>query len=125
VPAIPDGPPRNVLLSAVLVVALVSGVGVAIVLSYASSSFSDPAQLRQAFGIAVLGTVSLVQSAGRQTWQAAKLTTFASCAVLLIAAYGVVMVVGVQDAWAELIPQQTVHDVFSRLAELATFLEVR
>lgn len=125
VPAIADGPSRNVLLSAVLVVALAAGAGVAILLSFAGSSFSNPAQLRQAFGIAVLGTVSLVQSAGRQTWQAAKLTTFASCALLLIAAYGAVMMAGANEAWADLVPQRVVQDVLDRVADMTTFLGVR
>jgi polysaccharide chain length determinant protein (PEP-CTERM system associated) len=77
VPVVPDGPPRGVLISLVLFVAIGSGAALAFVLVHVNECFSDPTQLRRAFSLPVLGTVSAVQSRGQRTWRVAEMSSFA------------------------------------------------
>ncbi len=89
VPAVPNGPSRPKLLTAVLVFGLAAGAAFAIFLSIINETFSDPAQLRQAFNLPVLGTVTPVQTATRQTFAFATDTTFLMLSALLALVYGV------------------------------------
>ena len=60
VPLEPTGPPRLIFTLAVLVVAGGAGAGVAIVLILLDRSFSQSEDLERAYGIPVIGTVSIV-----------------------------------------------------------------
>jgi len=91
VPAIPDGPPRAVMIIAVFVASLIAGVGFAVLLSFTNTAFNDPKHLREAFGIAVLGTVSMVHSHAQRGWQVAKLSSFAGCLLLLVVSLGALL----------------------------------
>jgi polysaccharide chain length determinant protein (PEP-CTERM system associated) len=122
IPALPDGPSRAILISVVLAVGLGSGIGAAFLLSQARPTFSDPLGLRQAFGLAVLGTVSLVQSARQHSWQVAKLSTFTVCALLLLGIYGVVMAAETQVGWKNIVTRQTVEDLYARWDDLRDLL---
>jgi polysaccharide chain length determinant protein (PEP-CTERM system associated) len=122
VPVLPDGPSRAILISVVLAVGIGSGIGAAFLLSQARPTFSDPLRLREAFGIAVLGTVSLAQSARQHGWQIAKLSTFTACALLLLGAYGVVMAAETQVGWKKIVPPGTVADLYAELEELRDLL---
>ena len=122
VPAIPDGPSRAILISVVLVVAVGAGIGAAFLLSQARPTFSDPLRLRQAFGLAVLGTVSLAQSAREHSWQVAKLSTFALCALLLVGTYGVVLGAETQVGWTKILPRHSVEKLYGRLADFGDLL---
>ncbi len=68
--------------------------------------------------MAVLGTVSMVQSARQHSWQVAKLSTFATCALLLVGTYGMVMAAETQVGWAKIVPQKAVEDFYGRLVDL-------
>ena len=122
VPAIPDGPSRAMLISVVLVLAVGAGIGAAFLLSQARPTFSDPLRLRHAFGLAVLGTVSLAQSAREHTWQVAKLSTFALCALLLLGAYGAVLGAETQVGWTKILPRHSIEKLYGRLADFGDFL---
>jgi hypothetical protein len=113
-PVAPDGPSRSVLISLVLLVALASGISFAFVLVHINECFSDPAQLRRAFNLPVLGTVSAVQSAGQRTWRMAEVSTFAGGCALLAMAYGMFLLTDARIAWRELVPAELIsafHDV--------------
>lgn len=113
-PVAPDGPSRSVLISLVLLVALASGVSFAFVLVHINECFSDPAQLRRAFNLPVLGTVSAVQSAGQRTWRMAEVSTFAGGCALLAMTYGMFLLTDARIAWRELVPAELIsafHDV--------------
>jgi polysaccharide chain length determinant protein (PEP-CTERM system associated) len=113
VPVTADGPSRSVLISLVLLVALASGAAFAFVLVHVNECFSDPAQLRQAFNLPVLGTVSAVQSAGQRTWRMAEVSTFAGGCALLVMAYGMILLTDARIAWRELVPAELIsafHD---------------
>jgi protein tyrosine kinase modulator len=122
VPAIPNGPSRAILISVVLVLAVGAGIGAAFLLSQARPTFSDPLRLRQAFGLAVLGTVSLVQSAREHSWQVAKLSSFALCTLLLLGAYGAVLGAETQVGWTKILPRHSVEKLYGRLADFADYL---
>ena len=89
VPAVPNGPSRPMLLTAVLGFGLAAGAGFAIFLSIINETFNDPAQLRQAFNLPVLGTVTPVQTAARRTFAFATHSTFYMLSLLLAVVHAV------------------------------------
>ena len=106
VPMAADGPSRSVLISLVLLVSLASGASFAFVLVHINECFSDPSQLRRAFNLPVLGTVSAVQSAGQRTWRMAEVSTFAGGCALLAMTYGMFLLTDARIAWRELVPPE-------------------
>ena len=92
VSAVPNGPSRPMLLSAVLLFGLAAGTGFAIFLSIINETFHDPAKLQQAFNIRVLGIVTPVQTAARQTYALAKHSTFLMSLTLLVGVYAVLTI---------------------------------
>ena len=89
VPSQPNGPPRTVLLTAVLLFALVAGSGFAVFLSIINETFNDPQRLRQAFNIPLLGVVAPVRTATEQTLAVANHMSFATVFGVLVAGYAV------------------------------------
>ena len=108
VPVTADGPSRSVLISLVLLVAIASGASFAFVLVHVNECFADPAQLRRAFNLPVLGTVSAVQSPGQRTWRMAEVSTFAGGCALLVTVYGMILLTGVKVGWSELLPAELI-----------------
>jgi hypothetical protein len=108
VPMTPDGPSRSVLISLVLLVAIASGASFAFVLVHVNECFSDPSQLRRAFNLPVLGTVSAVQSAGQRTWRMAEVATFAGGCALLIMVYGMILLSDSRVDWRGLVPAELI-----------------
>jgi polysaccharide chain length determinant protein (PEP-CTERM system associated) len=106
VPITPDGPSRSVLITLVLLVALAAGASFAFVLVHVNECFADPRQLRRAFNLPVLGTVSAVQSPGQRTWRLAEVSSFAGGCALLAAAYGVILLAETQVGWSNLVPAE-------------------
>lgn len=64
VPSIPVGPHREIFLALVLVVGLGSGIGFAVLLALSSETFASTAELKAAFGVPVLGSISTSSGAG-------------------------------------------------------------
>jgi polysaccharide chain length determinant protein (PEP-CTERM system associated) len=112
VPMTPDGPSRSVLISLVLLVAIASGASFAFVLVHVNESFADPAQLRRAFNLPVLGTVSAVQSVGQRTWRMAEVTTFAGGCALLVLVYGMILLTDSRIGWGGLVPAELISAVY-------------
>jgi polysaccharide chain length determinant protein (PEP-CTERM system associated) len=108
VPVTADGPSRSVLISLVLLVAIASGASFAFVLVHVNECFSDPAQLRRAFNLPVLGTVSAVQSPGQRTWRMAEVSTFAGGCALLVTVYGLILLTDATVGWSELVPAELI-----------------
>jgi polysaccharide chain length determinant protein (PEP-CTERM system associated) len=106
VPMTPDGPSRSVLITLVLLVALAAGASFAFVLVHVNECFADPRQLRRAFNLPVLGTVSAVQSPGQRTWRLAEVSSFAGGCALLAAAYGIILLAETQVGWSNLVPAE-------------------
>jgi hypothetical protein len=108
VPVTADGPSRSVLISLVLLVAIASGASFAFVLVHVNECFADPAQLRRAFNLPVLGTVSAVQSPGQRTWRMAEVSTFAGGCALLVTVYGMILLTDAKVGWSELVPAELI-----------------
>jgi hypothetical protein len=106
VPLSPDGPSRSLLISLVLLVALAAGASFAFVLVHVNECFADPTQLRRAFNLPVLGTVSAVQSPGQRTWRMAEASSFAGGCALLVAVYGMILLAETQVGWSNLVPSE-------------------
>jgi polysaccharide chain length determinant protein (PEP-CTERM system associated) len=118
IPAIPDGPSRSILMSLVLAVAVASGIGFVILLSYINSSFADPAQLRQAFGVNVLGTVSNIQSLTQQTWQVAKFSVFVASTLSLFGVYAVMMLMETRLGWKNVFSSELLEGIYNNAMSL-------
>lgn len=89
VPLTPNGPPRSIMVTAVLVFALGIGVAFAMFLSVIKETFTDAGKLRKAFNVPVLGTVSAVQTPAQRTMALAGRSTFLSMAAALFFVYAV------------------------------------
>lgn len=96
VPNVPVGPNRKLFMSIVLVAALGSGVALAYLLSQLDVSFASMANLREAFGLPVLGAVSVIAFKRRRRLQAVEVMAFAACLVALTAAFGGVLLTEAQ-----------------------------
>jgi hypothetical protein len=110
-----DGPSRGVLISLVLFVAIGSGAALAFVLVHINECFSDPTQLRRAFDLPVLGTVSAVQSRGQRTWRMAEVSSFAGACVLLVVVYGGIMVTEAHIGWSNVMPAKVIGALYADL----------
>jgi len=115
IPAIADGPSRSLMISAVLFVALISGLGVAVAMSFLNTGFADPAVLQRVFGIAVIGTVSMVQTMSRQTWQVAKHSGFVACVLLLFVAYGGMILTEQKIGWKNVVKSGELERIFNQV----------
>ena len=115
IPAIPDGPSRTILITAVLAVSLAAGAGFTVLLSYINSSFADPKQLREMFGMTVLGTVSKVQSLTQQTWQVAKFSAFAGSTLALFGAYGLMVLMETRIGWKNVMPVKFIEGIYNQV----------
>ncbi len=118
IPAIADGPSRSVMMSLVLAIALASGIGIAILLSYINNSFADPVQLRQVFGMNVLGTVSKIHSLTQQTWQLAKFSAFVASTLTLFGVYAVMMLMETRLGWKNVFPVNYFEGIYNSAMSL-------
>lgn len=90
-PRIATGPPRLLMLSAVLIIGLGAGIGFGAVLANLRPAFLTARRLKQAFALPVLGSVSIVRSSAEKTWGMVKLAMFALAFVGLFGTYGGLM----------------------------------
>jgi polysaccharide chain length determinant protein (PEP-CTERM system associated) len=89
VPSHPNGPPRSMLLTAVLFFGLGAGAAFAAFLSIVNETFNDPQRLRQAFNFPVLGVVAPVRTASEQALTIANHMSFVTVLGVLIAGYAI------------------------------------
>jgi polysaccharide chain length determinant protein (PEP-CTERM system associated) len=115
VPVAADGPSRGVLISLVLFVAICSGATLAFVLVHVNECFSDPTQLRRAFDLPVLGTVSAVQSRGQRTLRVAEMSSFAGACALLVVTYGAVLLTETRVGWSNIVPPKVLSALYADL----------
>lgn len=115
---LPNGPQRYILLSVVLVFGIGAGATFAWVLGLANETFSDATQLRKAFSLPVLGTVSPVGSLKGRSWRAVKSSAFAGVLVLLFGSYGGLVVVDRSMGLENLASSEQVTAVYQQLERL-------
>jgi polysaccharide chain length determinant protein (PEP-CTERM system associated) len=103
-PATPSSPNRPLLVSAVLAAGLGAAGGLAFLLMQLSDSFNAPRQLKEAFNLPILGSVSVVSNSAARRRQLMHGVAFASVLVALVAGYGGAMLHAtglLGDAWAQ------------------------
>ena len=91
VPLTPVGPNRPLLFSAALAAALGAGVAIALLASQIRPTFLSPAELRDATGLAVLGTVSMNWTEQQQVRRRRDRYGFGLCLGSLMLLYGGVL----------------------------------
>lgn len=91
IPALPDGPNRGLFLTAVLIVGLGAGIGLAWVMIFIQDTFHDATNLGAAFAMPVLGTVTAVQDLTRRGWGLSKVAGTAVVLIAMVGAYGSLM----------------------------------
>ena len=91
VPAVPKGPPRRLLLTAVLPLACAAGIGLAIALSLLRVTYSSSTQLRADFDLPVIGSVSFVPNPSYRLRRRMELVGLVVLSVGLLSTYGVLM----------------------------------
>ena len=87
-PTMPSGPNRPLFLSVVLVVAIGVALAFGWTLASVDDTFSGVHRLKQAFGIPILGGVSLVYSTGEKSLRVLGLWVFGAVCLTLFAVYG-------------------------------------
>ena len=92
VPTEPVAPNRPLLMSFVLLMGLGAGVGVAFLLAQMDDSFRAPETLKQAFGLPVLGSVSMIVGAAQRARRIADSVSFGAAGLSLVAIYGGLLV---------------------------------
>ena len=92
VPTKPVAPNRPLFMSVVLIMGLGAGVGFAFLLAQLDDSFRTPESLKQSFGLPVLGSVSLIVSAGQRTRRIADGVSFGAVSLSLMGVYGGLLV---------------------------------
>lgn len=93
IPTVPNGPSRFVLLAFVLLFGLGSGGIFALALAYVVQTFSDPSQLREAYSLPVLGTVSKVETGAEHTVRLAQFATFAGLLAGLLCVFAILVLI--------------------------------
>ncbi|MEQ1600133.1 MAG: chain length-determining protein [Methylophilaceae bacterium] len=91
VPHTPSGPNRARLFSLALLVALVSGVGVAFIMSQINPTFHSSFNLREITERPILGTVSMIWTDGEIVKRKGRLLAFFFSLLILLAIYAVLM----------------------------------
>ena len=91
VPTRPSGPNRALLFGGVLGAAFAAALGVVFVLIQLKDSFSNPNRLREAFGVPVLGSVSMVPSPKRRRWKRAEVSALGGSVAVLLLVFGGLM----------------------------------
>ncbi|RFC36331.1 MAG: polysaccharide chain length determinant protein, PEP-CTERM locus subfamily [Candidatus Nitrotoga sp. LAW] len=92
VPLVPSGPNRLMLFSLVFVGALLGGIGSALLMSQIRPTFLSQNSLREAFGLPILGTVTMNWTINEKIKRKRSLYAFGFSITLLVALYSVVMV---------------------------------
>jgi len=87
-PVKPSGPNRPMLDSLVLLAALAAGLGVAILLAQLHPTFSNRESLQKLTGVPVIGAISAAFMGEILPWYRRQTTLVAAAALLLVAAYG-------------------------------------
>ncbi len=90
----PVGPNRPLLLTAVLVISLMIGFGLAFLLNLAKPVFNSAQGLEHWYGVTVLGTVSLFRTPQQVAADRRNLVMLIAVIILLLAAYAVMLVFG-------------------------------
>ncbi len=94
VPSRPEGPNRPLLLTGVLLLALLAGIGLAVVLNFTQPVFFSGKSIERRFGVPVLGAIRLGRSAEDMATVRQNFRLLVGSLGALFVCYGVILVVG-------------------------------
>lgn len=123
VPTSADGPSRAILLTVALAFGFGAGGLFAVVYSLLRETYSDPARLRETFGLPVLGSVSNIGSFREHTRRAARSSAFFAGLIFLFAAYGGLLVVERQIGLANIGSIESAGDSFQGIGSTLKYLK--
>ncbi len=115
VPTTPSFPNRPLLYGGVLVASLMAGFGVALLLGIMKPSFAAITQLRDAFGLPVLGSVSSIRTAMQRRVKVAEMSALTTSLIGLVALGGTIIYYS-QVYGDILIVQDVARGLFGRVA---------
>jgi polysaccharide chain length determinant protein (PEP-CTERM system associated) len=90
VPLAPSGPPHGLFMAGVLLLGLGAGVAFALLRVQLSDRIVSVTQLKETFGLPVLGSISVVRSAFHSNFRLAEGAALGTAAVSLLIAFGIV-----------------------------------
>ena len=117
VPGSPAGPSRSLLLMISLFGGMGAGVVFALLLGVINEAASDPKQLRQWFGLPILGTVSIVDNFRHHSLRVAQSSAFFGCFALLFVAFAGLMMVERQSGLASLASNRYVNSAYEEVRD--------
>jgi polysaccharide chain length determinant protein (PEP-CTERM system associated) len=97
IPSLPSGPPRLILMSAVLFGSLAIGVVVAFLMAQLDDTFISIGMLRQNIGLPVLGSVSRILTPGDRRLRILRTALFAASIGGLVIGYGAIAIKLLRD----------------------------
>lgn len=118
VPTIPSGPDRPLFLSAVLIVAIGAALAFGWVLASMDETFFGVHRLKQAFGMPVLGCISLVSSTGRHGLRVLGYWGFGTACLALFAGFGVLLAIELSVGLNSVVVVEVAGNGISRLIDL-------
>ncbi|MDC0609944.1 hypothetical protein OAP63_04370 [Vibrio sp.] len=101
VPLKPSGPPRALLLIAVLILGVGGGVGLSFLMSQISPVISSTTQVVEAIGFPVFGVVSATEVSGMTMWERKKTKIFILSNIMLLVLFAVFVTISVVPAIQE------------------------
>ena len=118
-PTLPSGPNRPLFLSVALVVAIGAALAFGWVLARVDDTFAGGHRLKQAFGIPVLGGISMVYSTGEKSLRVLGLWGFGAVCLTLFAVYGGLLAIELSVGLPGGVVADASDNGLSRLIDLA------
>jgi polysaccharide chain length determinant protein (PEP-CTERM system associated) len=115
VPGSPTGPSRSLLLTTSLFGGIGAGIVFALLLGLLSTAVSDPEQLREWFGLPILGTVSIIDNFRHHSLRVARSSAFFACLALLFVVFAGLMTIERQSGLASLASNSHVNAAYEEV----------
>lgn len=118
VPTVPSGPNRPLFLSVVLVVAIGAALAFGWALASMDETFAGVRRLKQAFGMPVLGCISLASLTGRHNLRVLGYCGFGTACLALFAVFGIILAVELSSGLNNVAAVEVAGNGISRLIDL-------
>ena len=123
VPGSPTGPSRSLLLAVSLVGGIGAGVVFALLLGLLSDAVSDPEQLRQSFGLPILGMVSTIDNFKNHSLRVAQLSAFFAGISMLFVVFAGLVIVERQSGLANLRSNEHINAAYEGIGAASSKLK--
>lgn len=115
VPGSPTGPSRSLLLLVSLFGGIGAGIVFALLLGLLSNAVTDPEQLRESFGLPILGTVSTIDSFKHHSLRLAQSSAFFTGLALLFVTFAGLMMIERQSGLASLASNKHINAAYQEV----------